>query len=102
MVRSSLPGAAVGAAGSTRMWTSCAWAVMVAARSSRSDLIAFPAYQGVSKGRSMSRRMECRRVLDAEVRRWSEMSAERLSAELHEVRAYEVEVDSKRYQVEVV
>jgi hypothetical protein len=45
--------------------------------------------------------MEWRRVLDAEVRRWSEMSAERLIAELHEVRAYEIEVDSKRYQVEV-
>ena len=49
----------------------------------------------------MSRRMEWQSVLDAEVRRWSEMSAERLIAELHEVRAYEIEVDSKRYQVEV-
>jgi hypothetical protein len=29
------------------------------------------------------------------------MSAERLIAELHELRAYEIEVDSRRYQVEV-
>ena len=49
----------------------------------------------------MSRRAEWRRVLDAETNRWSSMSCECLIAELHEVRAYEVEVDSKQYQVEV-
>jgi hypothetical protein len=53
------------------------------------------------KGRSMSRRTEWQRVLDAAARRWSEMSAERLIAELNKVRAYEIEVESKRYQVEV-
>jgi hypothetical protein len=49
----------------------------------------------------MSRRTEWQRVLDAEVRRWSEMSTERLIAELHDVRAYEIEVESRCYQVEV-
>jgi hypothetical protein len=49
----------------------------------------------------MSRRAEWRRVLDAETNRWSLMSCECLIAELHDVRAYVVEVDSKQYQVEV-
>jgi len=49
----------------------------------------------------MSRRAEWQGVLDAETKRWSSMSCEHLIAELHDVRAYEVEVDSKQYQVEV-
>jgi hypothetical protein len=49
----------------------------------------------------MSRRQEWRKVLDSEVERWSAMSCEQLVSELHEVRAYEVEFESKRYQVEV-
>jgi hypothetical protein len=49
----------------------------------------------------MSRQAEWRSVLDAETNRWSLMSCERLIAELHDVRAYVVEVDSKQYQVEV-
>ena len=49
----------------------------------------------------MSRRAEWRRVLDAEANRWSSMSYECLIAELHDVRAYVVEIDSKQYQVEV-
>jgi hypothetical protein len=49
----------------------------------------------------MSRRAEWQRVLDAETKRWSSMSCEQLIAELHETRAYTVEVESKRYQVEV-
>lgn len=49
----------------------------------------------------MSRRVEWQRVLDAEVARWSGTPWEQLVAELHEVRAYQVEVESKQYQVEV-
>jgi hypothetical protein len=48
----------------------------------------------------MSRREEWRKVLDSEVRRWSALSSEQLLAELEDLLAYEVEVDSKKYQVE--
>lgn len=51
--------------------------------------------------REMSRRDEWRKVLDREVERWSAMSAERLIAELREMRNYEIQYDSKKYQVEV-
>ena len=49
----------------------------------------------------MSRREEWRKVLDSEVRRWSTMSYSQLVSELHDLQAYEVEFDSKKYQVEV-
>jgi hypothetical protein len=49
----------------------------------------------------MGRRAEWQEVLDAETERWSSMSCEHLIAELHDVQAYVVEVDSKQYQVEV-
>ena len=49
----------------------------------------------------MSRRDDWQRVLDAEVQRWSALSSGRLSAELNEVQAYEVEFEHRRYQVEV-
>jgi hypothetical protein len=49
----------------------------------------------------MSRRAEWQVVLDAETERWLSMSCEHLIAELHDVQAYVVEVDSKQYQVEV-
>jgi hypothetical protein len=49
----------------------------------------------------MSRRAEWQKILDTEVARWSGMSWEQLVTELHEVRAYQVEVESKQYQVEV-
>jgi hypothetical protein len=49
----------------------------------------------------MSRREEWRKVLDSEVKRWSAMSCEQLVSELRELRAYEVGVDEKQYQVEV-
>lgn len=49
----------------------------------------------------MSRRQEWQKILDAEVQRWCAKSCEQLIAELHDVRAYEVELDSKTYQVEV-
>jgi hypothetical protein len=41
------------------------------------------------------------RVLDMEVKRWSEMSPEQLITELAEVQNYEVESGGKRYQFEV-
>ena len=40
-------------------------------------------------------------ILDAETKPWSSMSCEHLIAALHDVQAYVVEVDSKKYQVEV-
>jgi len=49
----------------------------------------------------MARREQWRRVLDVEVRRWSAMTPEQLAAALEEEHVYEVELDSKRYQVEV-
>jgi hypothetical protein len=49
----------------------------------------------------MGRRAEWQKVLDVETDRWSGMPHEQLIAKLFEVHAYEVEVDSKRYQVEV-
>jgi hypothetical protein len=49
----------------------------------------------------MGRRHEWRAVLDSEVKRWSAMSSSQLLSELHDLQAYEVEFDSKSYNVEV-
>lgn len=49
----------------------------------------------------MSRRDEWRRVLDAEVGRWSAMPHDQLVTALSDHQAYEVELDAKKYQVEV-
>jgi hypothetical protein len=49
----------------------------------------------------MNRRNEWRKVLDAEVQRWSAMPCEQLASKLHDLQCYEVERDSKIYQVEV-
>ena len=49
----------------------------------------------------MGRREEWRKVLDAELQRWSAMSCDELIAALREDQAYEVDFDSKKYQVEV-
>jgi hypothetical protein len=49
----------------------------------------------------MSRRKQWRRVLDVEVRRWSAMTPEQLASALDEIQVYEVQLDSKMYQVEV-
>ena len=49
----------------------------------------------------MGRREEWRKVLDSEVRRWSALALEQLISELQDLQAYEVELDSKKYQVEV-
>jgi hypothetical protein len=49
----------------------------------------------------VTRREQWRSVLDAEIERWSAMSAEQLISQLPDVQAYEVEFESRRYQVEV-
>jgi hypothetical protein len=49
----------------------------------------------------MTRRDQWRRVLAIEVQRWSAMTPEQLASVLDEERVYEVELDSKTYQVEV-
>jgi hypothetical protein len=49
----------------------------------------------------MERREEWRKVLDSEVRRWSDIPCEQLISELHDLQAYEVQVDSNTYQLEV-
>jgi len=49
----------------------------------------------------MNRRERWQAVLDAEIERWSARSYEELLAKLSEVQVYEVEFDSKHYQVEV-
>jgi hypothetical protein len=49
----------------------------------------------------VTRRKSWQPVLDAEVKRWSAMSAAQLIFELPDVKAYEVEFKSKNYQVEV-
>jgi hypothetical protein len=49
----------------------------------------------------MDKRGEYSKVLDAELRRWSEMTCDRLIEELREERVYRVSVDSKQFQVEV-
>ena len=49
----------------------------------------------------MNRRKEWQKVLDSEVKRWSAMPCEKLVSELREVQGYEVEFESKQYQVEV-
>ena len=49
----------------------------------------------------MNRREEWRKVLESEMKRWSAKSCSQLISELHDLQAYEVEFDSKKYQVEV-
>jgi len=53
------------------------------------------------KDNGRSRRQNWRKVLDREMQRWSAIPCDRLLSELSEVNAYEVEYDSKTYQVEV-
>ncbi len=50
---------------------------------------------------SVKRREEWRPVLDAEITRWESKSCAQLISELKDVRAYETEFNSKKYQVEV-
>jgi hypothetical protein len=50
---------------------------------------------------NLSRRDGWRKVLDAEVQRWSALSCDELISVLRDDQAYEVEFESKKYQVEV-
>jgi hypothetical protein len=45
--------------------------------------------------------MDWQKVLDSEVKRWSAMSCGQLISELREAQGYEIEFESKQYQVEV-
>jgi hypothetical protein len=49
----------------------------------------------------MNRRQTWRKVLDREVQRWSAMPCDQLLSELGDLKVYEVEHESKNYQVEV-
>jgi len=49
----------------------------------------------------MGQRDEWRKVLDSEVKRWAALSYGQLAFELRDLQAYEVEFDSKKYQMEV-
>jgi hypothetical protein len=49
----------------------------------------------------MKRRDVWRKVLEAEVQRWSALSAEELVAKLSDIEVYEVTLDGKLHQVEV-
>jgi hypothetical protein len=49
----------------------------------------------------MNRRDKWRKVLDAELERWSAMSLQQLIVELAEPQAFEIEFESAKYQVEV-
>jgi hypothetical protein len=55
----------------------------------------------VSEPGPMSRLQQWRRVLDAEITRWSARSCEQLIELLRQPLAYEVEYDCKTFQVEV-
>jgi hypothetical protein len=49
----------------------------------------------------MNRREQWQKVLDAEVRRWLAMPYEELISALHNKQVYEVEFESRTYQVEM-
>jgi hypothetical protein len=48
-----------------------------------------------------SRRAEWRTILDAEVKRWSALSFDELIGALRDRQRYQVDFESKKYQVEV-
>ena len=56
---------------------------------------------GLAYHSAMDRHKEWQKVLDAEVRRWSAMSYWDLISKLRDGETYEVDIDSKKYQVEV-
>jgi hypothetical protein len=49
----------------------------------------------------MNQREQWRPVLDAEVKKWSAKSCAELIADLRDVKAYQVELDGKKYTIEV-
>jgi hypothetical protein len=52
-------------------------------------------------GIGMNRRQQWRKVLEAEMRRWSALSYDQLISRLSTIEVYEVEHDFKKYQVEI-
>src|SRR5258708_38030983 len=70
-------------------------------RDSDDDLPPAHSSRAIVVSRTMTRRDEWQKVLDSEVKRWSAMSCDQLVSELNEMQDYEVEFDSKKYQVEV-
>jgi hypothetical protein len=49
----------------------------------------------------MNRREQWRKVLEAEMQRWSALSCDELVSRLGKTDAYEIEMDSRKYQVEI-
>ncbi|SRR5258708_4750701 len=49
----------------------------------------------------MSRHDQWQRILDLQVEQWMAKSYEQISSQLSDLQAYEIEADSKTYQVEV-
>ena len=60
-----------------------------------------PVVRRPARAQYMNRREQWCPVLETEVKKWSVKSCDELVAALLEVRAYAVEFDGKRYQVEV-
>ena len=54
-----------------------------------------------SKSFKRTRREQWRRVVANELQRWSAMTPEQLASALDDEHVYEVELDSKTYQVEI-
>ena len=49
----------------------------------------------------MKRRQQWRKVLEAEMQRWSALRCDQLLSRLSETNVYELECDSQKYQVEI-
>jgi len=49
----------------------------------------------------MTRRKQWQKILDSEIHRWSRLPYEQLISQLSTMDVYEVECDSKKYQVEI-
>jgi len=56
---------------------------------------------GPKRRKTMSKRTEMQTILDQEVARWSELSAEQLANDLPEEKNYQIESNGKTYQIEV-
>jgi hypothetical protein len=49
----------------------------------------------------MNRREQWRPILDAEVKKWTAKSCAELIADLRQLKVYQVELDGKKYNIEV-
>ena len=67
------------------------------------SILILESFKGLAwtQGELLSRRQQCRPVLEAEVKRWSSMPWEKLVSELADEQNYEVTIESTTYQVEV-